>query len=220
MFHKCYKITSELINHPICIFFSRPVDPEIDNAPDYLNIIQKPIDLRTILKNLQNEKYKTISEWKSDIELIWKNAEKYNGQYHIITQLAKSIPKILKKLCIKYGIYSLLEWNDTIFHFFQRINNLTKNAPSIVLNHIKIKETFNDMTNDEINIIIEALSQLKSKNDILQILQLLHSFGYSLNTSQEEIIFDINQLSNYELQILFSFLKDKFKEYNFKFPSK
>ncbi|XP_078811230.1 ATPase family AAA domain-containing protein 2 isoform X7 [Oryzias latipes] len=56
--------------------FSKPVD--IEEVPDYLMVIKKPMDLSTLLTNIDEHKYTTVGEFLEDAELIWKNALEYN----------------------------------------------------------------------------------------------------------------------------------------------
>ncbi|KAM4549949.1 ATPase family AAA domain-containing protein 2-like isoform 3-T3 [Fundulus diaphanus] len=56
--------------------FTKPVD--IEEVPDYLMVIKKPMDLSTLLSNIDEHKYVTIKEFMSDADLIWQNALEYN----------------------------------------------------------------------------------------------------------------------------------------------
>uniref|UniRef100_A0A3P9IKA8 Bromo domain-containing protein n=1 Tax=Oryzias latipes TaxID=8090 RepID=A0A3P9IKA8_ORYLA len=56
--------------------FSKPVD--IEEVPDYLMVIKKPMDLSTLLTNIDEHKYTTVGEFLEDADLIWKNALEYN----------------------------------------------------------------------------------------------------------------------------------------------
>ncbi|XP_056254447.1 ATPase family AAA domain-containing protein 2-like isoform X1 [Seriola aureovittata] len=56
--------------------FTKPVD--IEEVPDYLIVIRKPMDLSTLLTNIDEHKYVTVSEFMSDTDLIWQNALEYN----------------------------------------------------------------------------------------------------------------------------------------------
>lgn len=41
-------------------------------------VIKKPMDLSTLLTNIDEHKYSTIREFLADADLIWKNALEYN----------------------------------------------------------------------------------------------------------------------------------------------
>uniref|UniRef100_A0A3Q3MQI8 Bromo domain-containing protein n=1 Tax=Mastacembelus armatus TaxID=205130 RepID=A0A3Q3MQI8_9TELE len=56
--------------------FTKPVD--IEEVPDYLMVIRKPMDLSTLLTNIDQHKYVTVREFMSDTDLIWQNALEYN----------------------------------------------------------------------------------------------------------------------------------------------
>ncbi|KAM6900033.1 ATPase family AAA domain-containing protein 2-like [Xenentodon cancila] len=56
--------------------FTKPVDTE--EVPDYLMVIKKPMDFSTLLTNIDEHKYVTVSEFMSDADLIWQNALEYN----------------------------------------------------------------------------------------------------------------------------------------------
>lgn len=58
--------------------FSRPVDVIGLNIPDYLEIIQKPMDLGTIKKKLMGKEYANQDEFLEDVYLIFENCRKYN----------------------------------------------------------------------------------------------------------------------------------------------
>ncbi|XP_076611159.1 ATPase family AAA domain-containing protein 2-like isoform X1 [Chaetodon auriga] len=56
--------------------FTKPVDTE--EVPDYLMLVKRPMDLSTLLANINERKYVTVGEFVSDADLIWQNALKYN----------------------------------------------------------------------------------------------------------------------------------------------
>ncbi|XP_070777290.1 ATPase family AAA domain-containing protein 2-like isoform X2 [Enoplosus armatus] len=56
--------------------FTKPVD--IEEVPDYMVVIRRPMDLSTLLTNIDEHKYVTVREFMSDADLIWQNALEYN----------------------------------------------------------------------------------------------------------------------------------------------
>ena len=48
--------------------------------PDYALIIRKQIHFRDILCKLKNHKYATVGSIKRDIDLLWSNCYRFNGQ--------------------------------------------------------------------------------------------------------------------------------------------
>ncbi|ORD99784.1 BRD1 [Hepatospora eriocheir] len=61
------------------IFLNKVTEKE---APSYFSIIKFPMDLGTVSKKVHL--YRNISEFKSDLDLIWNNCLKYNvtGEYY------------------------------------------------------------------------------------------------------------------------------------------
>lgn len=47
-------------------------------VPDYLMVVRRPMDLSTLLTNIDEYKYVTVGEFMSDADLIWQNALEYN----------------------------------------------------------------------------------------------------------------------------------------------
>lgn len=47
-------------------------------APDYFNIIKRPMDIGTMLKKLKTFQYKSKREFVDDLHLIWANCLRYN----------------------------------------------------------------------------------------------------------------------------------------------
>lgn len=49
------------------------------DAPNYFNIIKRPMDLNTVMKKLKGFQYKSKSDFVEDLMLIWNNCLKYNA---------------------------------------------------------------------------------------------------------------------------------------------
>ncbi|KAM3070030.1 Transcriptional activator spt7 [Clarireedia jacksonii] len=68
-------------------------------APDYYNIIKTPMDLGTMTKKLKGFVYKSKKEFVADLDLIWANCLKYNGDLaHPLRRNAISMRKEAEKL--------------------------------------------------------------------------------------------------------------------------
>ena len=76
---QCRNIINKLKNHEKSKDFRTPVDEA--NAPRYYQIITEPMDLSTLSKQLENEKYKNKDMFETDLRKIFNNARKYNGQH-------------------------------------------------------------------------------------------------------------------------------------------
>lgn len=56
--------------------FTKPVD--LEEVPDYAEVIKKPMDLSTVLSRIDLHHYGTVKEFLQDVDLIWQNALEYN----------------------------------------------------------------------------------------------------------------------------------------------
>uniref|UniRef100_A0A8C7Z1F1 ATPase family AAA domain-containing protein 2 n=1 Tax=Oryzias sinensis TaxID=183150 RepID=A0A8C7Z1F1_9TELE len=56
--------------------FTRPVD--LEEVPDYAEVIKRPMDLSTVLSKIDLHQYGTVKEYLEDVDLIWQNALEYN----------------------------------------------------------------------------------------------------------------------------------------------
>ncbi|XP_042560325.1 ATPase family AAA domain-containing protein 2-like isoform X1 [Clupea harengus] len=69
-------VTNRLAQDKRFKLFTRPVDPE--EVPDYAVVIRQPMDLSTLLSNIDSHKYLTVEDFLREVDLIWKNALEYN----------------------------------------------------------------------------------------------------------------------------------------------
>ena len=56
--------------------FTKPVD--LEEVPDYAEVIKKPMDLSTVLSNIDLHRYGAVKDFLQDVDLIWQNALEYN----------------------------------------------------------------------------------------------------------------------------------------------
>ncbi|KAL8468357.1 hypothetical protein ACS0TY_031544 [Phlomoides rotata] len=91
------KILKELINHPVGLIFSEPVDPVKLNIPDYFSVITKPMDLGTILRKLEGNIYTGADEVSADVRLTFSNAMLYNPPWHEVHCLAKKFDAMFSR---------------------------------------------------------------------------------------------------------------------------
>ncbi|KDN40979.1 hypothetical protein K437DRAFT_258484 [Tilletiaria anomala UBC 951] len=70
----CLKKLFESRHAPL---FLNPVDPVRDQAPNYFEVISEPMDLNSIMNKLNAGMYKDRFDFKSDFELLVRNAKTY-----------------------------------------------------------------------------------------------------------------------------------------------
>ena len=69
---------------------------------DYPSIITNPMDLGTVFKKLQSNKYKCVEQCLEDIQLIWDNCKTYNAYGSWIWKLSDKLEKNFKKYVKNY----------------------------------------------------------------------------------------------------------------------
>ncbi|XP_061178693.1 peregrin-like isoform X3 [Saccostrea echinata] len=68
----------QLVEKDSSNFFTEPVS--LDEVPDYLEYIDKPMDFETMRTNIDSHKYRTMDEFESDFDQIIRNCMKYNAK--------------------------------------------------------------------------------------------------------------------------------------------
>jgi hypothetical protein len=95
----CTKILQAVVKHPDAEPFLQAVDPELDCAPDYFEKITNPMDLGTLQQKLQKSFGQlTKQQFLADLNLIWSNAELYNGKHHYITKQSVVLEEFVQKM--------------------------------------------------------------------------------------------------------------------------
>uniref|UniRef100_A0A672YDR3 ATPase family AAA domain containing 2 n=1 Tax=Sphaeramia orbicularis TaxID=375764 RepID=A0A672YDR3_9TELE len=69
-------VTERLFLDPRFKAFTEPVDE--DEVPAYSAVIKRPMDLSTLLTNIDEHRYGTVGDFMADADLIWQNALEYS----------------------------------------------------------------------------------------------------------------------------------------------
>lgn len=88
---KCLELTNKMHKMDLCRPFKDKVDPVRDGAPDYFQIVKRPMDLTTIRRKLNNNDYKSIDAWATDVNQVWINAKLYNNEGTLIYIMAQEM---------------------------------------------------------------------------------------------------------------------------------
>eukprot|EP01083_Nonionella_stella_P146841 462398_1 len=98
---KIHKVVSSLIRRDDSIPFRAPVNPQVLEIPDYLDVIDTPMDLGTILNKISY--YTQFKHFVHDLFLVWDNCCRYNPKQNQIHQTALKLreytQKQLNRLC-------------------------------------------------------------------------------------------------------------------------
>ena len=101
------EIVNEMRHMPDVDPFLLPVSKSV---PNYHTIIQRPMDLQTIRRNVQQMKYSNREEFLVDVNQMVENSTRYNGDAHVYTITAKKILELCgERLVEKDGQFMELE---------------------------------------------------------------------------------------------------------------
>lgn len=78
--------------------FLKPVDTLALNIPTYTDVVKRPMDLNTMQKKLQGDKYESVQAFANDFYLIVSNAYLFNGEMHPVTQTALAMEAYFKRM--------------------------------------------------------------------------------------------------------------------------
>jgi hypothetical protein len=127
---KCLRIIQKLLRHSISRIFSEPVDPVLDHCPDYFEIIDHPMDLGTVRRNLESNSYSKFSDFYRDVERIWGNAIRYSGLDSQIATLARQLQIWFHEMTSNMSDNESQDWVSTLTSISSRLSDLSDAYPS------------------------------------------------------------------------------------------
>ena len=216
----CIHITKKLMTYPCAKFFLKPVDPE--TAPKYYEIIKCPQDLSSILKRLENNEYNSVGNWERDVELIWYNAEKYNGSQSWINKLAQSLADHFHEKVKILHLQDIAEWTTTAYNLGKIMLSSTATPPPS-LRQVFPSELFADnarvFAEGEFRGLFKALGFLHKPSDRMRIFSILEKYDpQAYSEIKYSTPVDLRNLSIQSLLALQLFARDRFKQDNRPYP--
>ncbi|KAE9256110.1 hypothetical protein PF002_g2036 [Phytophthora fragariae] len=95
----CLAFVNRLLKEEASDLFSRPVDPELDGCPNYLSVIDHPMDLGTIRSRVEASFYRKWELFKKDVELVWQNCRTFNAPDTMVVQFADLLSQLSRSMC-------------------------------------------------------------------------------------------------------------------------
>jgi hypothetical protein len=211
----CLDVTERLIALPSAALFLAPVSNKEKGMKNYYVKVRNPVDLGGIKGKLLTKEYATFKEWKSDVKMIWKNAERFYGKKSMKTALAFELHKRFRKMCEERPI-SLKAWCETFRTATNKLELLTtKTIPNSVLRHsptcIQIPEV-PETPNSVISKIVEASKELANRDDARRMMRLVLKFHPEMSLTSKDMRIDIDTLSPIAIWSLDRYIRTKFEE--------
>lgn len=123
---KMKEIMEKIRGKAISQMFSRPVDPVSDNCPDYPEIIKNPMDLGTIAQKLEENKYSTVAEWKSDVDIVWTNSLTYNKNNQTLVMITTEMQDAFNELSMYLSDDPYGDWCSKLIGLREQLKQATK----------------------------------------------------------------------------------------------
>lgn len=99
IFTQCCSFTNKIKNDPLASLFLEPVRNSLTDLQyaEYLQIVERPMDLTTLYRNLKEHTYSNVKDWFDDFRLIFDNALKYNLPDSYVSGISRFFKKKLEK---------------------------------------------------------------------------------------------------------------------------
>ena len=168
-FRCCLEITKKLQKHPAAKPFLKPVNKDDPGFEDYYNIIDDPQDLTTIESNLKTKYYRSVREWKRDINTIWSNAIAYSGPQSFGAILANHMSTVFEKELRIMSTTNLSGWLSKVCELKNEFIKTYENSPeslheSAPLDMVE-RKSLTPLMPDDYSSILKSLSTLPNQSD-------------------------------------------------------
>ena len=115
LIHIIFSTLSHPHTHLLCLpLFSsfhpphpQPKPSPLPQYPDYSDVIEHPMDLRTIKNKIKCHTYDDLDEFLQDMFLIFENCIKYHKRHSKIGKAGASLKKFFEKRCADLGLKDL-----------------------------------------------------------------------------------------------------------------
>ena len=84
--------------------FHNPVNPKVQNIPDYFKVIKEPMDFATIRQKLRHNKYTSMQDFINDIIKCFDNCLLFNGEDSPAGKKCMNVMEEFNKLYIQLNI--------------------------------------------------------------------------------------------------------------------
>jgi hypothetical protein len=212
-------IINQLLQHPLSAVFAKPVDARAVGAPDYYTIIKSPQDLGTIKGRLESNYYLTISQWHSDVALIWSNCLTFNGPDAFISQAATELARKFDRLYDQTFSCGVGDWIRRASYLFDEIDDLVAHPPGSVKKEFSGQPNLPKLAPRDLIQFAEAVTLLSGTDDVLNLLHMTEMYGVDVVTKRNEAHVDMTKLSQPVLHRLVDYAKERCRQLGLKYPT-
>ena len=123
------KVIQNIKRTQAAIPFNQPVDVVALKIPNYLEVIKRPMDLRTMEESLKANTYTSVDDFVADFNQIVENSRAFNGIEHVVTKSAYNIKASFDKQMINLPGPDVVEPTPADKKKKQSISAASKVAP-------------------------------------------------------------------------------------------
>lgn len=106
---RCYVVIRDLMHHHAATHFCKPVNPR--TLPQYARIIYQPLSLSEIRNSLLQGIYRdSISNFYSDVNLLFENALAYNPENSLVNLNAQKLVCVFERMFLE----TVLCWDNAL----------------------------------------------------------------------------------------------------------
>lgn len=218
----CREITIELRQYPGARLFNEPVNPEQQSVPNYYKKVKNPQDLGTILDRLEHGEYTDIKLWEKDINLVWLNAELYNGKESYVSVIAHHMQRHFSKLKKRLEMKKISGWMKFLYFSREKLDRLLLSPPSNIGPIFPIHRQINSQeyapfSNRELDCLIEASRFCFKPEDLMQISKILQT-DTNFHIENDDMVINVDNMPPKTLHLLRNYFKKRLIQLGAEYP--
>lgn len=211
--HTALGIMDKLLARPASFMFRDPVTEE---EVDYLSKVPNPIDLTTIKRQLEEKKYKYLTDWFEDIEKVWANTELVFGDFSFEAATAREMRKYFEKLLKPFSSDSISIWTRNVQKYRAKLSKFQLNTPLKIKTFVPTMSlipppriTPLQLTPHEIQEIIIAAESLRDEKDRTELIDIILNHQPQLFDQASLLQIDFGKLNEDTLVEIQNYFKRK-----------
>lgn len=197
----------ENINWPFLI----PVDTKL--IPNYLNVVKKPMDLKTVTEKIEKNLYEDKKDLENDLRQITTNCFLFNLPGTEVYECGKGFERLVRKHLTNVNLKSD-EISGNILEIKNKIENLTKEIKDLEEQLIQkrseegLEQKRKSYTMEQRIKIASEVSKV-SEDDALKIAKIIESHNPDFDIYNREVIeIDFKLLGDAVIEEIDSFIKN------------
>jgi hypothetical protein len=188
----CLEITDQLMRHHFSFLFLTAPTPA--SHPAYSHVIKFPMDLNTVHGKLRDGSYHNSKEWETDLKSVFDNCITFFGKTSAEGAIACFMKTRLQKLRRRLLLLKYDTWVTYSTALFQKFDQQIRKCPVKLKSFESLPES-NLLTQPEYDKLAEALSAVRKRDDIIDIVRVLRSYGANVSGQKKNLAVTLHHLA-------------------------